>query len=76
MKTMKNHGAIPTRTLRPAPGRPLNATTRANAVRLPFLDPWPEPAAHDLMVLNPRSDLTPIPTPNAPLGAFLEVILS
>jgi len=55
------------RALQPPPRAPKPA-------RLPFLDAWPEPV-HDLLVLNPRPDLAPEPSPAAPFGAYLEVML-
>lgn len=74
---MKTQGAIPTRSSPRQPqGRPLNATIPSPAARLPFLDPLPAEAGHDLLILNPRDDLATLPAFTTKLGAYFEVILS
>ncbi|HEY0967343.1 MAG TPA: hypothetical protein VGD88_08145 [Opitutaceae bacterium] len=73
---MKTQGAIPTRSPRPTQGRALPTPGAAQAARLPFLDPAPAEAGHDLLVLNPRDDLATLPAFTTKLGAYFEVILS
>lgn len=70
---MKTQGASLTRPL-PTPQAAFPAFA-ARGARLPFLDPWPEPSGNDLLLLNPRPDLTPPPEPVGRRGAFFEVIL-
>lgn len=50
--------------------------TAPRGTRLPFLDPWPEPSGNDLLLLNPRPDLTAPPEPTGKRGAFFEIILA
>lgn len=71
---MKTQGAIPTRNLPTAQARFAGIAPRG--ARLPFLDPWPEPSGNDLLLLNPRPDLTAPPEPSGRRGAFFEIILA
>jgi hypothetical protein len=71
---MKTQGATLTRNL--PTGQARFAGTAPRGARLPFLDPWPEPSGNDLLLLNPRPDLTPLPEPTGRRGAFFEIILA
>ncbi len=70
--TMNSPGALAPRNLHrplPKPNGP------GRDARLPFLEPWPEPSGNDLLLLNPRPDLTPPPEPAGRRSAFFDVLL-